>query len=236
MPRLWLRRGQRLAADRLTLGLAAVAVGTAGSVIIAEFARLARRRTTEAPDASGVLESAEHALGTATQATQDTVTVALEGYTAAPRGETVLFNILSGFTGAFAAVRLSTWGIRSGWWPFGDVRLGGRHVHHFIPGILLAFASGGAALLSADERLETTLAIPFGAGIGLTFDEAALLLQFEDVYWTPEGLLSVQISLGAAATLGATIIALRMLRRGEERSEEAGLIPSEADAAQPATR
>ena len=66
-----------------------------------------------------MLESAEHALGAATQATQDTVTVAREGYSAAPRHETVLFNILSGFSGAFALMRLSTWGIRGGWWPLG---------------------------------------------------------------------------------------------------------------------
>ena len=82
-----------------------------------------------------------------------------------------------------------------------------------------------AALISTDERIETALAIPFGVGIGLTFDEAALLLELEDVYWTPEGLLSVQISLGVSAVLGATIIALRMLRRGEEEAEEAGRDP-----------
>ena len=139
----------------------------------------------------------------------------------------MLFNILAGFTGAFALVRLSTWGIRTGWWPFENVRVGGRHVHHFIPGILLAFGSGGAALVARDEGLSMTLAIPFGAGIGLTFDEAALLLELDDVYWTPEGLLSVQVSLGATAVLSTAILALRMLRRGEAVSEEAGLIPDE---------
>jgi hypothetical protein len=227
MPRIRFRRNKRLEADRLTLGLAAMAVGTAGTVFAAELVRMARRRTSAAPEASSVLESAEHALGAATQATQDTVMVAVEGYSAAPRRETALFNILAGFTGAFALVRFSTWGIRGGWWPFGNVRVGGRHVHHFIPGILLAFASGGVALATTDERVETTLAVPFGVGIGLTFDEAALLLELDDVYWTPEGLLSVQISLGVSGVLGATIIALRMLRRGEEHVEEAGLIPDE---------
>ena len=68
--------------------------------------------------------------------------------------------------------------------------------------------------------------MPFGAGIGLTFDEAALLLDLRDVYWTREGVLSVQLSLGVAATLGGTILALRMLRRGEERVEAAGRIPA----------
>jgi len=54
-----------------------------------------------------------------------------------------------------------------------------------------------------------------GAGIGLTFDEAALLLDLRDVYWTREGLLSVQLSLGATAILSIAIVTLRMLRRGE---------------------
>jgi hypothetical protein len=198
-------------------------------VLVGHVARMARRRSAaeEAPEPETVLESAEQALGTATKATADSITVALEGYSAAPKGETVLFNILSGFMGSFALVRLSTWGIRSGWWPFGNVRLGGRHVHHFVPGILLAFGSGGAALVTASDKLETVLAFPFGAGIGLTFDEAALLLELDDVYWSREGLLSVQLSLGISGVLGATIIALRMLRRGEEESEQAGLIPDE---------
>lgn len=172
-----------------------------------------------------MLETAEHAFGAAGRATQDTVTVAIEGYGEASRAETVLFNILVGFTGGFAAMRLSTWGMRGGWWPLGNVELGGSHVHHFVPGILTAFLAGGAGLVTRSERLEQLLGFPFGAGIGITFDEAALLLNLEDVYWTRQGLLSVQLSLGASAVLGATIIALRMLRRGEERSVEAGLIP-----------
>ena len=129
------------------------------------------------------------------------------------------------FSAASPLVRTSTIGIRAGWWPFGNVELGGRHIHHFVPGILLAFASGAGALLTRSEGLETTLAFPFGAGVGLTFDEAALLLDLEDVYWSREGLLSVQVSLGMSALLGATIIALRMLRRGERRSAARGLIP-----------
>jgi hypothetical protein len=218
-----------MSADRVTMGLAGTAVATAGTVLATQVARMARRRLAaeESSESEGVRESAEHALGAATKATQDSITVALEGYSAAPKSETVLFNILSGFVGSFALVRLSTWGIRAGWWPFGNVRLGGRHVHHFIPGILLAFGTGAAALVTDSAKLETALALPFGAGIGLTFDEAALLLQLEDVYWTREGLLSVQLSLGLTGVLGASILAQRILRRGERESEQAGKIPDE---------
>jgi hypothetical protein len=184
---------------------------------------MARRRAGRPPDAGST--GAERRLETASRATQDTVAVLVEGYEATSRQETILFNLLTGFVGAFALIRLSTAGIRGGWWPAGNVRLGGRHIHHFVPGILIAFGSGAVALVTSNARLEQYLAVPFGAGIGLTFDEAALLLDLRDVYWTREGVLSVQVSLGLAATLGGTILTLRMLRRGEERVEAEGRIP-----------
>jgi len=218
------RKGARRA-DRLTVGLATVAVGTAGTVIATEIARLARRRIRPTAAPAIQHEGPERPLEATGRATQDTVAVLVEGYEATSRTEKVLFNMLTGFVSAFALIRLSTAGIRGGWWPAGNVRLGGRHIHHFVPGILIAFGSGALALLTESSKLETRLAIPFGAGIGLTFDEAALLLDLRDVYWTREGILSVQVSFGLAATLGGTILALRMLRRGEEQVEAEGRIP-----------
>jgi len=208
--------------ERATVGLAVVALGGAGTVIAGQFSRLLRRRAHEREDHEPLLEAAP-------AAAIDTVGVAVRGYTAAPRSEAVLFNLLGGFLGAFSLVRLSTWGIRDHWGPFRNVSIGGRHIHHFVPGILLAFAAGTAALLTDDDALEQRLAIPMGAGIGLTFDEAALLLDLRDVYWTREGLLSVQLSLGATAILSLAILTQRMLRRGERRQEEEGLIPPAAD-------
>jgi hypothetical protein len=173
--------------------------------------------------------SREPLIEAAPAAAIDTVSVAVRGYATAPRSETVLFNLLAGFLGSFALVRLSTWGIRDRWWPFRNVRIGGRHIHHFVPGILIAFGSGTAALLTDNDKLEQRLAVPMGAGIGLTFDEAALLLDLRDVYWTREGLLSVQLSLGATAILSIAILTQRMLRRGERRQEQEGLIPPAGD-------
>lgn len=196
-----------------------MALGAAGTVIVGQFSRMFARRASEAHDPEALLESAPAAAA-------DTVGVAVRGYTEASRSETVLFNLLGGFLGAFALVRLSTWGIRDERGPFRNVHIGGRHIHHFVPGILLAFASGTAALLVDDDATEQWLAIPMGAGIGLTFDEAALLLDLRDVYWTREGLLSIQLSLGATAILSVAILTLRMLRRGELRQEEEGLIPA----------
>jgi hypothetical protein len=170
-------------------------------------------------------EGPESLVETAPAAALDTVGVAVSGYTAAPRSETILFNLLAGFLGSFAVVRISTWGIRDNWGPFRNVSLGGRHIHHFVPGILIGFASATAALLTDDETLEERLAVTTGVGMGLTFDEAALLLDLRDVYWTRKGLLSVQLSLGATAILSIAILTQRMLRRGERRQEAEGRIP-----------
>jgi hypothetical protein len=177
-----------------------------------------QRRSREQGHVDGLVEAAP-------VAARDTVGVAVSGYAATPRSETVLFNLLAGFLASFALVRLSTWGIRDQWWPFQNVRVGGRHIHHFVPGILIAFTAGTAALLTDNDALEDRLAVPMGVGMGLTFDEAALLLDLRDVYWTREGLLSVQLSLGATAILSIAILTQRMLRRGEHQQEEAGQIP-----------
>jgi hypothetical protein len=208
-------------AERTTLGLAVFALGPAFALISSELLRMARRRRD-----SGESETPESIVDAAGYATRDTITVARRGIRATPHHETVLFNLLQGFLAAFAIARISTWGIRSGWWPFENVSVSGRHIHHFVPGIVLSFGSGVAALTTRNERVESTLAIPFGVGMGLTMDEAALLLDLRDVYWTRQGLLSVQVSLGVTATLAATILGLRMLRRGEKRGVEEGLIPT----------
>ena len=106
--------------------------------------------------------------------------------------------------------------------PFRDLVVGRRHIHHFVPGIVILMLSGGAAILTSDESLEPKLAVAFGAGMGLTLDESALLLELEDVYWSPEGLLGVQITLATAALIAALALALRFTRRGEELVLEGG--------------
>jgi hypothetical protein len=206
------------------MGLAALAVAGAGAAFAGQFGRMLQRRAQVEQDGEGLIEAAP-------AAALDTVGVAVRGYEEAPRSETVLFNLLGGFLLAFASVRLSTWGIRAGRGPFRNVKVNGHHIHHFVPGILLAFSAGTIALLTDDSKLEERLAVPMGVGIGLTFDEAALLLDLRDVYWTREGLLSVQLSLGVTAILSIAILTQRMLRRGERRQEEEGLIPFSAGSA-----
>jgi hypothetical protein len=133
-------------------------------------------------------------------------------------GDNAMFNMLSSFVATFLAARGVTFLLRHrpvvG--PFRNLRVGRRHIHHFVPGIVIAFGSGAGAILTRDERLEPKLAVPFGIGMGLTLDESALLLELDDVYWTREGLLSVQITLAVMALLASLALALRFLARGEQ--------------------
>jgi len=219
------RRSKNLRVEGSTVALAGVAVATAGVVLGGELMRLARRRRE-----SEQVDTPDSLIAEAGLATRDTVAVLQEGYQEAPRHETILFNTLTGFVGAFALMRISTWGQKGGWWPIDPVKVRGRHIHHFVPGILLAFGSGGAGLATSNDKLEEALSFAFGAGVGLTFDEAALLLDLRDVYWSKEGVVSLQLSFGLTAVLAVTLLGLRILRRGEKKGIEEGLIPSvEAD-------
>ena len=144
--------------------------------------------------------------------------MARAGYRQVSTIENSLFNLLTSFSATFVVARWVTYLLRrrSRVGPFRSLRVGRRHVHHFVPGIVIAFAAGTAAIISRDEALEPKLAVPFGIGMGLTLDESALLLEFEDVYWSSEGLLSVQITLAVMSILSAVALALRFPRRGEE--------------------
>jgi hypothetical protein len=144
--------------------------------------------------------------------------VARAGYREVSTRENSTFNLLTSFAGTFILVRSVTYALRGRTTvgPFRNVRVGRRHIHHFVPGIVIAFAAGAGAILTRDERLEPWLAVPFGVGMGLTLDESALLLDLEDVYWSREGLLSVQITLAVIAMLGALALGLRLLWRGEQ--------------------
>jgi hypothetical protein len=195
------------------MALAAVAVGAGASGLAGEVARVWRRGSAPLPaETADVLAAAE-------EAARETMEVAIAGYRDTPARETALLNLLASYVVAFAFVRLSTGIIRSRgrFGPFRNVTLGRRHIHHFVPGIVLAFVSGGAALVVRDIETRQWLALPFGAGVALTLDESALLLRLEDVYWTEEGILSIQITLAAMALLGALASGRRLARRGEAR-------------------
>lgn len=190
----------------------AAAVTAAGAFAV-EFGRVWRRGSAPLPTAADSVTEA------AVEAAVETTEVAMAGYQAAPSQENALFNLFASFVISLVASRAIAFGLRDRHrlGPFRNVRVGRRHIHHFVPGIVLAFVSGAIAIVTKDESLEPKLALLFGAGMGMTMDEAALLLELDDVYWTEEGLLSVQIGAGLVGLLGALAIGLRFLRRGEEQ-------------------
>ena len=76
-------------------------------------------------------------------------------------------------------------------------------------------STGATSIVKRGDEIDRWLAIPFGVGAALTIDEAALLVELEDVYWSKEGILSVQATLGAMTLLGALVVGGRLARRGE---------------------
>jgi hypothetical protein len=208
----WPGRRRRLSPGRGTVALGVVATAAVGAVVVGEVARVWRRGSAPLP------QEADHVLLAAEEAVAEAAQVARTGYREVSTRENAMFNLLASFTATFIAVRWITYALRGrrSVGPFRNVRVGRRHIHHFVPGIVIAFAAGTAAILIRNEDLEPWLAAPFGIGMGLTLDESALLLELEDVYWSREGLLSVQITLAVLALLGAVALGLRLLRRGEE--------------------
>jgi hypothetical protein len=199
-------------ADRLTLTLGGIATAAFVAVVAGEIGRVWRRGSTPLP------QEADDLLVAAGSAVAETAEVAVAGYRETSARENALFNLLSSFVATFLLARGVTYVLRrrASWGPLRSFYLGQRHVHHYVPGIVIAFASGATAIVTEDETLEAWLAIPFGIGMGLTLDESALLLELDDVYWTREGLLSVQITLAVTSLLAAVALGLRFLRRGEQ--------------------
>jgi hypothetical protein len=201
-----------LALRRRTAALGVLVLGSTAAALAGEVARVWRRGS--APP----LTETEHVLEAAATAARETGEVVRSGYRQATTRETALMALLTSFTMTFGFVRTTTWVMRrrGEFGPFRSVRVGENHIHHFVPGILLALVSGGVSILSRDESLDQWLAIPFGIGSALTLDEFALLLELDDVYWSEEGIVSVQMALGTMGALSSWALARRLLRRGEE--------------------
>jgi hypothetical protein len=207
--------------DRRTQAMGAVALGGVVGAGAVELARVWRRGSAPLPtEADDLLEAAS-------TATLETIAVVREGYRATSERENAVFNLLVSFTATFGITRGTTALIRSGkgYGVFRDLVIADRRVHHFVPGILLALTAGGTSISVRRKSVDRWLALPFGAGAALILDEAALLLELDDVYWTEKGVLSLQVSFGAISLLAAVALAVRLLRRGET---SVGITPAPA--------
>ncbi|MEV6948747.1 hypothetical protein AB0N07_43895 [Streptomyces sp. NPDC051172] len=121
-------------------------------------------------------------------------------------GKLPLLLALTAFVLTFLITRLVTRLIRAGRGPFGNVKAGGLHIHHVVPGVVLIVVGGFGAVASSRYGFGAAVcAVVFGMGAGLVLDEFALILHLDDVYWTEEGRKSVEVVVLTAALVGLVL-------------------------------
>ncbi|MFE2463765.1 hypothetical protein [Streptomyces sp. NPDC059402] len=121
-------------------------------------------------------------------------------------GKLPLLLALTAFVLTFVVTRVITRLIRAGRGPFGNVKAGGVHVHHVVPGIVLTVVGGFAAVAGGRHGFgSAAAAVVFGTGAGLVLDEFALILHLDDVYWSDAGRKSVEVVVLTAALVGLVL-------------------------------
>jgi len=111
------------------------------------------------------------------------------------------------FALTFGSVRALTHWIRDGHGPAGGgMSLGGKHFHHYNLGIALLTGIGAVAIRGQEQHhRHPVTALSFGTATALIADEAALLLDLEDVYWAKQGRTSVDLAVGVIAIGGLAL-------------------------------
>ncbi|GAA0324642.1 hypothetical protein ACKI1I_10660 [Streptomyces turgidiscabies] len=122
-------------------------------------------------------------------------------------GKLPLLLALAAFVLTFLITRVVTRMIRAGKGPFGNVKAGGMHIHHVVPGVVLTVVGGFGAVTSGQHGFGAGLcAVLFGMGAGLVLDEFALILHLDDVYWSEAGRQSVEVVVLTAALVGLVLL------------------------------
>jgi hypothetical protein len=125
-------------------------------------------------------------------------------------GKLPLLLCLVAFVVTFVVTRVITRMIRAGAGTLQDnVTSGGLHVHHAVPGVVALTA--GAFVAVGSERgspWHAVAAILVGIGTSLVLDEFALILHLQDVYWSAEGRVSVEMVSLALGCLGLALVGL----------------------------
>ncbi|MFI1385104.1 hypothetical protein [Embleya sp. NPDC020886] len=103
----------------------------------------------------------------------------------------------------FLATRTITRLIRAGRGPFRNVSPGGVHIHHVVPGIVLALIGGFVAVGTGQYLVGRSIAgVLLGIGAGLVLDEFGMIVHLADVYWTEQGRISIEATVLATAAVG----------------------------------
>lgn len=91
-----------------------------------------------------------------------------------------LMVILSGSAGSDIAKMLKEGTLDINFYIGRNIVLFGYHIHHFYFGLALILLAGWAAIVGYPRASKGTLAVIFGAGLGLFMDELGLLLTWGD--------------------------------------------------------
>jgi hypothetical protein len=111
------------------------------------------------------------------------------------------------------AVRILTTLSQAGAGP--DINIAGTHIHHVVFGIVAILVAG---MLALDDLWPIGRAVLFGIGAALVLDEFALAVFLKDVYWLPQGSLSlVALAVGLVALLVNAWRAWRVMLPGARR-------------------
>src|SRR5215212_1738749 len=125
-------------------------------------------------------------------------------------GRLPLFLCFAAFVITFVTTRVITRMIRADRGPFrNDVTAGGTHIHHAVPGIIL-LTTGAYAGVAAQSAMGWSIvaALLVGTGSSLVLDEFALILHLQDVYWSNEGRISIEMVSLAVGALGLVLVGL----------------------------
>ncbi|GED99522.1 hypothetical protein [Gordonia crocea] len=124
-------------------------------------------------------------------------------------GRLPLTLLFVAFLATFVLTRAITRLIRAGRGPFRNNVRGGVHIHHSIPGIILTITGAIASVAAHGAApMAAISAVMIGVGSSLVLDEFALLLHLQDVYWSREGQLSVQVVMLTSAVLGLLAVGI----------------------------
>jgi hypothetical protein len=141
-----------------------------------------------------------------------------------PRRERAFLSAV-GFTSSFAIARAVTHAIRAGMGPFGNVAVGGRHIHHSTFGIFGLLGVGyawtyrvGIGDGTPPRWSSRVTATGYGVASALTLDEFALWLDLHDDYWDKQGRKSID-----AVAIFAGLLTIGVAGRGA--LAELGLLP-----------
>src|SRR5437773_2656627 len=80
----------------------------------------------------------------------------------------------------------------------------GMHIHHYVYGIFILAVAGYLALIFKSDRATAWIALLYGLGVGLTFDEFGMWFNppFQrGVRWDTNGIAIVIVALAAVALI-----------------------------------